>query len=177
MISGTTRRLRHGAAPLALAAIIGLSGCTPTAQPDVESALSAELTSAVSSVADTASGGDYSGALGRLDQLSASVEAAGTDGRISAERLAALTSALATVRADLEALLAAATQAQQEQSTPEPAPTSEPAIETPATQEPVQQDEQPQPEEQKPAGPGENNGNGNGKDKDKKDDEGTGKKN
>lgn len=175
MIARSENLLRRGAVAFAVAVTIGLSGCAPAAQPDVESALSAELTSAVSGVADTATTGDYSGALGRLDQLSASVDAAGADGRISSERLTTLQSAIATVRADLEALLAAATQA--EQPAPEPAQTSEAAVETPATQEPVQQEqpEEKQPEEkQQPTGPGENSGKGPGSDK--KDDKGPGKK-
>lgn len=179
MTARIDRLVRRGAIALAVAATIGLSGCVPTAQPDVEATLSAELTSAVSGVADTATTGDYSGALGRLDQLSASVDAAGADGRISAERLATLQSAIATVRADLEALLAAATQP--EQSTPEPAQTSEAPVESPATQEPVQQEEQPEqqePPKQQPTGPGENPGKGPGNDKgnDKKDDKGPGAK-
>lgn len=175
MTARTDRLVRRGAVALAVAATIGLSGCVPAAQPDVEATLSAELTSAVSGVADTATTGDYSGALGRLDQLSASVDIAGADGRISAARLTTLQSAIATVRADLEALLAAATQA--EQSTPEPAQTSEAPVESPATQEPVQQEDQPEqqePEKQQPTGPGENNGKGPGSDK--KDDKGPGKK-
>lgn len=179
MTARIDRLVRRGAIALAVAATIGLSGCVPTAQPDVEATLSAELTSAVSGVADTATTGDYTGALGRLDQLSASVDAAGADGRISAERRATLQSAIATVRADLEALLAAATQA--EQSTPEPAQTSEAPVESPATQEPVQQEEQPEqqePPKQQPTGPGENPGKGPGNDKgnDKKDDKGPGAK-
>ncbi len=181
MTARIDRLVRRGAIALAVAATIGLSGCVPTAQPDVEATLSAELTSAVSGVADTATTGDYSGALGRLDQLSASVDAAGADGRISAERLATLQSAIATVRADLEALLAAATQP--EQSTPEPAQTSEAPVESPATQEPVQQqpgqqEEQQEPPKQQPTGPGENPGKGPGNDKgnDKKDDKGPGAK-
>ena len=107
------RLFRRGAMALAVAATVGLSGCAPTAQPDVEATLSAELTSAVGGVADTASTGDYSGALGRLDQLSASVDAAGVDGRISAERLTTLQSAIATVRADLDARRRAFTPRQQ----------------------------------------------------------------
>lgn len=148
-------------AGLLLAAALALAACTPPA------ATPTAWQQSVQTVADQASGGDYTSALASLATLEADVTARRDAGEITADEAAGILSRIATVRADLTSLVPA----------PTPTPTTEPTPEQ--SQETVTDDggdepAQPAPEDKDSGGkddkgPGNGNGNGNGKGPGKKD--------
>ena len=103
------RRLRLTAAAVTVAAALALAGCAPPAEPTAWQA-------SVETVADQAAGGDYAGALTSLDALEVEVTARRDAGELASEDAERILASLATVRADLTALL----------ETPEPSPTPTP---------------------------------------------------
>jgi hypothetical protein len=143
-------------AGLLLAAAVGLTGCaTPAAEPTA-------WQSAVQTVANQASAGDYTSALATLDALEAEVVARRDAGTLSAEEADGILSRIAVVRADLTSL------------TPTPAPTPSPTVEpTPDEQSPITDDGGADDEGRE--NPGDQGPGGNGKGKGPgKDDQGPG---
>jgi hypothetical protein len=129
-----------------------LAGCTP-APTALSEEVSTAMQSGVVAVAEAAAAGDSVSALARLDELQQKLDAALAAGEVSADRAAAIQTAIDTVRADLQ---------------PAPEPTVEPVPEP--TVEPGVTDDGDDGNDN--SGPGNNNGNGNsgnGKDKDKED--------
>ncbi|MFC9917009.1 hypothetical protein [Agromyces binzhouensis] len=112
-----TIRLRRAlsAASVTVALAVGLAGCA--AGPAISEGDATAFRSQVVSIAESSSAGDFADALARLDVLQAEVDAAAADGSLDADRAASITEAIALVRADLEAAIAAAT------PSPEPTPT------------------------------------------------------
>ena len=143
-----------------LAATLALAACTPPA------ATPTAWQQSVQTVADQASGGDYTSALASLATLEADVVARRDAGEVTADEAAGILSRIATVRADLTSLV----------PTPTPTPTTEPTPEP--SQETVTDDDggdepaQPAPDDKGSGGKddkGPGNGNGNGKGPGKKD--------
>ncbi|GAA2033731.1 hypothetical protein GCM10009819_17280 [Agromyces tropicus] len=114
-----TARLRRGlaAASVAVALAVGLASCAT--DPGISDERATGYRTQVVSIAESSAAGDYAEALGRLDALADQVDAAVADGTLDADRAAEITDAIALVRADLEAAMAAATPA------PEPEPTED----------------------------------------------------
>jgi len=98
---------------LAFAAVLGLTGCA--AGEGYPAATAQRLQSGVRDVAVTAAAQDYAGALTRLDALQAQSDAEQEKGRLDHARYLAVSRSIATVRADLTQLQAAAEQARLEQ--------------------------------------------------------------
>lgn len=116
--SGARRLARNrfavsGAAALALAATVLLSGCAPS---DPSDAVTARLDASVVQTADRAASGDYAGAAASLDVLQTRLAEYVEAGDVTADRSAEIQAAIDAVRADLAALIAA-------QTTPTPEPT------------------------------------------------------
>ncbi|WP_400997441.1 hypothetical protein [Agromyces sp. GXQ0307] len=109
-----TVRLRRAmaAASVTLAIAAGLVGCAAAEDPATDAM---GFRAQVVSVAESSAAGDFGDALTRLDRLQAEVDAAAAAGSLEADRAASITEAIALVRADLEAAIAAAT--------PSPSPT------------------------------------------------------
>jgi hypothetical protein len=84
----------------------GSPGATPTASR-YSSTVASELQSGVLSVTSSAAGGDPSGALNRLDELTATLADARARGTVTAARFDSIMASIALVRADLEAAVAA----------------------------------------------------------------------
>ncbi|RXZ43238.1 hypothetical protein [Agromyces binzhouensis] len=112
-----TIRLRRAltTASVTVALAVGLAGCA--AGPAISEGDATAFRAQVVSIAESSSTGDFADALARLDALQAEVDAAAADGSLDADRAASITEAIALVRADLEAAIAAAT------PSPEPTPT------------------------------------------------------
>jgi hypothetical protein len=93
--------IRRGASVLAIAVIVvaWLAGCAGTPAP---SGVAVDMQSAVVAVAEAAAAGDSAGALAELDGLQQQLDDALAEGAVSAERAAAIQSALDLVRADLQ---------------------------------------------------------------------------
>ncbi|GAA1058200.1 hypothetical protein GCM10017608_06030 [Agromyces luteolus] len=104
------------AASATIALVVGLAGCAPG--QDGSSDMTG-LRAQVVSIAESSSNGDFADALARLDALQAEVDAAEADGSLDGDRAASITEAIALVRTDLEAAIAAATPS----PTPTPTPT------------------------------------------------------
>jgi hypothetical protein len=146
MTPASSKRQRRAAAALAFAAT--LAGCGPSpAGLDADTAR--ELQSTVAEVRQAAGGGDFATALTTLDRLSADVERSAGEGRIGTERRTRIAEAIALVRADVQAQLAAA----------EP-----PAVPATPTQPrlPEQKPEEDKPDEKKD-GEGKDGGKGRGR--------------
>jgi hypothetical protein len=141
------RRLTAAAAALALGAAI-LAGCAP-GPTALSSQVSTDMQSAVVAVAESAAAGDPTTALARLDELQQNLDAALAAGDVTAERAAAIQSAIDAVRTDLQSAPAPSV---------EPAPVPEPTVDPGVTDDGGNDN----------SGPGNNNGNG-------KDDNGKGK--
>jgi hypothetical protein len=141
------RRLTAAAAALALAAAI-LAGCAP-GPTALSSQVSTDMQSAVVAVAESAAAGDPTTALAHLDELQQKLDAALAAGDVTAERAAAIQSAIDAVRTDLQPAPAPSV---------EPAPAPEPTVDPGVTDDGGNDN----------SGPGNNNGNG-------KDDNGKGK--
>jgi ribosomal protein S20 len=141
------RRLTAAAAALALSAAI-LAGCAP-GPTALSSQVSTDMQSAVVAVAESAAAGDPTTALARLDELQQKLDAALAAGDVTAERAAAIQSAINAVRTDLQPAPAPSV---------EPAPAPEPTVDPGVTDDGGDDN----------SGPGNNNGNG-------KDDNGKGK--
>lgn len=110
----TTRfRRALAATSVALALVAGLAGCT--GEPEIAERQADAYRAQVVAIAEASAAGDYAGAVAALDALQAEVDAGVTDGTIADDREQRIAEAIALVRADLEAAIAAAT-------TPEPAP-------------------------------------------------------
>ena len=111
-----TGRFRRAiaAASVTLALAGGLAACAP--EPDLAAEQSQAYRTQVVAIADSSAAGDYAGALAALEALQAEVDAAVADGSLEGDREQRIVEAIALVRADLEAAIAAA-------ATPEPAPT------------------------------------------------------
>jgi len=143
------------AAPLLVIAL--LSGCA-SSDAGLEADTGRELQQGVVLVADAAAAGDTVGAIAALDALEARLAEAEAAGSVSASRLTDIRAAIATVRADLSAVV----------ETPAPTPTPTP---TPSSVEPVEpaapvDDGADEPGDD--GGPGNGNGNdGGGKNGDK----------
>lgn len=144
-----TSRFRRAlaAASVTLALTGGLAGCA--GQPDPTAEQAQEYRTQVVAIAEASAAGDYTGALAALDALQTEVDAAVADGSLDGDREQRIVDAIAVVRADLEAAIAAA-------ATPEPAPVEE----SPAPDDGQGDDES--------SGPGNSEGNANtGKGEDK----------
>lgn len=96
-----------------LATVLALSGCT--AQNTGYSTHTARpLQRQVLAVAESATTGQPSVSLTRLDELAASLKDARAKGTVSDERYASISAAIALVRSDLEATLAAQNEQKQQ---------------------------------------------------------------
>ena len=104
--------------PTALATLLVgalmLTGCVGNAAPAVtpttspySSAAASRLQSAVLAVSSSAAGGDPTAALARLDELTVTLADARARGEVSTARLDSISAAIALVRADLQAAIAA----------------------------------------------------------------------
>jgi len=78
-----------------------LAGCTAPA-PDITGDTATGMQTTVVSIAESAAAGDASGALAKLDGLQQQLDAAITDGSVSAQRAAAIQTRIDVVRADLQ---------------------------------------------------------------------------
>lgn len=118
-----TSRFRRAiaAASVTLALAGGLAGCT--AEPDLAAEQSQAYRAQVVAIAESSAAGDYAGALAALDALQAEIDAAAADGSLTGDREQRIREAMALVRADLDAAIAAATP-------PEPVPTETAPTET-----------------------------------------------
>ena len=112
-MTGRFRRA-FAAASVTLALTGGLAACATG--PDLAEEQSQAYRTQVVAIAESSAAVDYAGALAALDALQAEVDAAVADGSLEGDREERIVEAIALVRADLEAAIAAA-------STPEPAPT------------------------------------------------------
>lgn len=123
-MTGSTHRVRRtfAAASVAFALVGGLASCA--ADPDIAADTAASYRAQVVTIAERSVAEDYAGALAELDALEASVDAAAAAGELDAEREQQIRDAIALVRADLEAAIAAATPVE---PAPEPAPAPAPA--------------------------------------------------
>ncbi|MFC0682513.1 hypothetical protein ACFFGH_32180 [Lysobacter korlensis] len=93
-----------------LAGMLFLSGCASTPPPNpYASATAADLQQSVLHVTESAVGGDHAAALTRLQELEVATKVAHARGELSEARQDSILSAIALVRADLEALIAEAT--------------------------------------------------------------------
>ena len=150
------RRRLLPCAGLLLAAAIALTGCTPPA---------AEPTawqSAVQTVANQASAGDYASALATLDALEAEVVSRRDAGTLSADEADGILSRIAEVRADLTSL------------TPTPTATPAPTVEPTPEDQPAVSDDSGT-DDGAPTNPGDQGKGGNGQGKGPgKDDQGPG---
>ncbi|MES2093986.1 MAG: hypothetical protein V4531_09270 [Actinomycetota bacterium] len=97
---------------------IALTGCSGTSVPAATPATStttptypldvaARLQSAVLSVSSSAAGNDPTAALTRLDELTTTLSDARARGEVTSARFDSISAAIALVRADLEAVIAA----------------------------------------------------------------------
>ena len=118
-----TSRFRRAlaAASVTLALTGGMAACA--ARPDATAEQAQAYRAQVVTVAEYSAAGQYANARAALDALQVEVDAAVADGTLTGEREARIIEAIALVRADLDAAIAAAT-------VPEPEP--EPAPEPPA---------------------------------------------
>ncbi len=126
-MTAKTYRLRRtlAAASVALGLIGGLASCA--ADPEIGADTSAAFRAQVATIATHSVAEDYAGALAQLDALAAEVDAAVAAGTVDPARADQIREAIALVRADLEASIAAATPP----PTAEPTPTEEPADDAP----------------------------------------------
>ncbi|WP_395245177.1 hypothetical protein ACGGZK_05085 [Agromyces sp. MMS24-K17] len=146
---GSPRTATTMAAAAVAAGVLLLAGCAaPSDAFDQEA--SAALHARVVAVAERSSATDYAGAIAELDRLEQSLDASVADGDVPADRETEIREAISLVRADLDALLAAAT-------TPEPAPEPTPA----PTDDKGGKDKDDKKNENGNSGNG-NSGNGNG---------------
>ena len=153
-----TSRFRRtiAAASVTLALVGGLAGCT--AEPELAAEQSQAYRAQVVAIAESSAAGDYAGAIAALDALQAEVDADAADDTLSGDREARIREAIALVRTDLDAAIAAATP-------PEPAPTE--TVEDGADDA---GDDGGEVDEGDSSGPGNSDGNantGNGEDKGK----------
>ncbi|GAA1689331.1 hypothetical protein GCM10009792_06860 [Microcella alkalica] len=113
-----TRRI--SAALTGGALVVGLlAGCVPGSSYDADTA--AQLQQHVLAVSDASAAGDWATTRTRLLELEASASTALARGEITQQRFDAIMSALALVRADVDAAIAAAEQAAAEQAAAEEA--------------------------------------------------------
>ena len=110
-----TPRFRRAiaAASVALALAGGLAACT--GETDDAAQQSQDYRAQVAAIAEYSAAGQYANALARLDELEAEVAADAADGTLTGDRETAIVEALALVRGDLDAAIAAA-------AVPEPTP-------------------------------------------------------
>ena len=109
-------RLRRtfAAASVALALVGGLAACA--ADPEIAPEAAAAYRAQVVTIAERSAAEDFAGARAELDALQAAVDAAVAAGTLEPEREQQIRDAIALVRADLDAAIAAAV----------PPPTAEP---------------------------------------------------
>lgn len=98
---------------VALVAVLGLAGCA--AGESYPAGTAQQLQTGVRDVAATAATQDYAGALAKLDALQAQSDAAQKKGDLDHARYLAVARSIASVRADLVALQAAAERTKLEQ--------------------------------------------------------------
>ena len=112
-----TSRFRRAlaAASVTLALTGGMAACA--ARPDATAEQAQAYRAQVVTIAEYSAAGQYANARAALDALQAEVDAAVADGTLTGEREARIVEAIALVRADLDAAIAAATVPE-----PEPAP-------------------------------------------------------
>lgn len=155
-------RRRFAAALAGAALVVGLAGCAATGPLDGSAA--AAMQDSVVAVAQLAAGGDPNAANAKLDELQTQLDSAIDGDLVTAARAASIQNAIDAVRADLAALIAAATE-------PEPAPAESTAPADTGSSQPT--DSVGNTGATNPnTGPGNNNGNpdsNNGKGKGKKD--------
>ena len=97
--------MRHALAALGIAAVLTLSGCAATdGYPD---ATAQSMQEAVLAVTQASSTGEWTEAQLALDEAADRLANAVSAGEISEERAAEIAAAIAEVRADLDALIAA----------------------------------------------------------------------
>lgn len=144
-------------AGIVLVVVVVLTGCTPPASAPTA------WQDTVRTVASQASTGDYPSALATLDALEAEVVARRDGGEIPTEEADAVLGRIATVRADLSALVPT--------PTPTPAPTTESTPEQPTVTDDGTTDDD------GAVDPGDTGPGGQDPDKDKSKDKGPGKEN
>lgn len=103
------------AASVTLALVGGLAACATESDATAEQAQA--YRAQVVTIAEYSAAGQYANARAALDALQAEIDAAVADGTLTGEREARIVEAIALVRADLDAAIAAATVPE-----PEPAP-------------------------------------------------------
>ena len=91
---------------------VTISGCA--AQPELDGSVAGDLQSSVLLVATSAAEDDTASALEQLDALQKELDAAVADGSVAQERATTIQSAIDLVRADLDAIEAAAADAKAE---------------------------------------------------------------
>src|SRR5688572_7788261 len=116
-------RIRAALAAASVAVVVGLAGCAAEPEPELTTAQAQAFRSQVVAIADTSSRGEYANALAALDALQAEVDQAVTDGELAGDREQRIREAMALVRTDLEAAIAAIPA----EPEPEPAPAAPPA--------------------------------------------------
>jgi hypothetical protein len=86
--------------PVAVAAALLLSGCSSSGELDADAAH--DLRAVAYSVAELSAAGDPAGALAALAQLESDLQAAQTDGSVSAEKASSVQAVIDLVRSDLD---------------------------------------------------------------------------
>jgi hypothetical protein len=117
IIAPRGRRFLGPAVMFFLAAIL-LAGCAGAA-PELDEEAAGQFQARVVTAKQMAAEQEFHGAVAELEQLGKDVQAAGGQGRLSQERRSRIEAAIAKVRADLEAAIAAA-----ERPTPSPSVSS-----------------------------------------------------
>jgi hypothetical protein len=117
--------IRAALAAASVAVVVGLAGCAAEPEPDLTTAQAQAFRSQVVAIADTSSRGEYANALAALDALQAEVDQAAADGELEGDREQRIREAMALVRTDLEAAIAAIPA--EPAPEPEPAPAAPPA--------------------------------------------------
>jgi hypothetical protein len=105
--------VKRAAVALALAVTLLLGGCAPT--EDYPASTAQSLQQAVLAVSQASAAGDWAGAQAALDDAAARLAAAVDAGEIGQDRAMDISIAIDLVRADLQALIAAQQQLEQQQ--------------------------------------------------------------
>ncbi|MEI5583738.1 MULTISPECIES: hypothetical protein [unclassified Agromyces] len=118
-------RIRAALAAASVAVAVGLAGCTAAPAADLTAGQAEAFRSRVVAIADTSARGEYANALAAVEALEAELEQAVAEGELDGGREQRIRDAIALVRADLEAAIAAIPPEPEPEPAPAPAPAPE----------------------------------------------------